>query len=330
MSVIEVHKLRKTYRRHQKEEGLLGSLKSLFKRRFEETRAVDEVSFRLEEGELVGFLGPNGAGKTTTLKMLSGILHPSGGEARVLGYTPWQRANAFRRQFALVMGNKSQLWFDIPAMDSLRLNKEIYGVSEADFRDVVGELSGLLNVEKLLEVPVRNLSLGERMKMELMASLLHRPRVLLLDEPTIGLDVVSQKAIREFLARYNRERRTTVLLTSHYMADIQALCRRVLLINRGRLEFDGSLEALASRFRRFKRVRASFESPVPASDLEALGRVVEMEGNRALLEVPESAATDAARQLLTRFPVSDLGIEETPIEDLIRDAFETKAGPAGT
>jgi ABC-2 type transport system ATP-binding protein len=328
--LIHAEGLTKVYRRHQKEEGLAGSIKSLFKRRYEDTRAVDGVSFGIHEGELVGFLGPNGAGKTTTLKMLSGLLHPSAGTARVLGYTPWERKDAFRCQFALVMGNKSQLWFDIPAMESLRLNKEIYGVDEAAFRATVQELSALLEVEGLLNVPVRNLSLGERMKMELIASLLHRPKVLFLDEPTIGLDVISQKKIRAFLKEYNRRTRTTILLTSHYMEDIRALCARVMVINQGRLFYDGPLKGIASRAGRHKTLRVSFAKPVELKTLRRLGQAAMDEDGKVSIKVPTARAAAAAKLLLTRYKVADINIEDPPVEDLVRALFErARASRAG-
>jgi ABC-2 type transport system ATP-binding protein len=320
--IISTTALTKTYRRHKKEAGFAGSLKSLFKRQYEETKAVQQVNFQVEEGELVGFLGPNGAGKTTTLKMLSGLLHPTSGDAKVLGYTPWLRDDRFRRQFALVMGNKNQLWFDIPAMDSFKLNQQIYGVDEKSFKETVGELAALLGVEKLMDVQVRNLSLGERMKMELIASLIHRPRVLFLDEPTIGLDVVSQKAIREFLKEYNRKTRTTVILTSHYMEDIRALCPRVLLINQGTLMFDGPLNDLTAKYRRFKRLRVVFKEAVDKAGLMELGKVVEFENQILLLEVAEDRSTDAAREILTRYPVQDITVEEQPVDELVREWFE--------
>jgi len=320
--LIQVDGLSKAFRRHVKEEGLMGSLKGLFNRRYEETRAVDAISFCVGEGELVGFLGPNGAGKTTTLKMLSGLLHPTGGVARVLGHTPWERKDAFRRQFALVMGNKSQLWFDIPAMDSLRLNKEIYGVEEGAFKASVGELAEMLDVQGQMNVPVRNLSLGERMKMELIASLLHRPKVLFLDEPTIGLDVISQKKIRAFLKAYNQATRTTILLTSHYMEDIRALCERVMVISQGRLVYDGPLKGIASRASRTKMIKATFTQRVPLKALARLGKASQEEEGRVAIKVPAAKATAAARELLTRFPVADITIEDPPVEDLVRQLFE--------
>ena len=241
MPLIEVQGLTKAFRTYKKEPGFGGALRGLFHRRYEQTVAVDHVSFSVEEGELVGFLGPNGAGKTTTLKILSGLLFPSGGSARVLGYVPWQRHDGYRRQFALLLGQKNQLWWDLPARESLELNSKIYGIPRPAFERTVADLTELLAVRDKLDVMVRELSLGERMKMELVAALLHRPRVLFLDEPTIGLDVVSQKTVREFLRQYNSRQKVTILLTSHYMTDIQELCKRVIIIDKGRIFFDGRL-----------------------------------------------------------------------------------------
>src|SRR5215470_10684189 len=233
MPVIEVNGLTKAFRTYKKQPGFAGAVRGLFHRQYEQTVAVNEVHFQIEPGELVGFLGPNGAGKTTTLKMLAGLLYPTGGSARVLGYTPWQRADGYRRQFALLLGQKNQLWWDLPARESLDLNAKIYGISQETLEKTVSEMTALLGVRDKLNVSVRELSLGERMKMELIASLLHRPKILFLDEPTIGLDVVSQKTVREFLREHNAKNKTTILLTSHYMADIQALCKRVIIIDKG-------------------------------------------------------------------------------------------------
>src|SRR5689334_19944436 len=252
--MIEAVELTKTYRVAQKQAGVLGALRGLYKREYREVRAVDGISFRIEPGEMVAFLGPNGAGKTTTLKMLSGLIYPSSGSARVLGFVPWDRADSFRRQFALVMGQKNQLWWDLPAADSFQLHREIYSLPAEEFNKTLGELTELLGVEKLTRQAVRELSLGERMKMELIAALLHRPRLLLLDEPTIGLDVVAQVKIQECLKEYHARRGVTVLLTSHYMRDVEALCRRVLVIAHGRLVYDGDLEGLSERFGHTKLV----------------------------------------------------------------------------
>lgn len=246
--VIEVRQLSKTFRVPRKETGLKGALKGLFSRNFIDVHAVKGVNFSVQEGELVGFLGPNGAGKTTTLKMLSGLLHPSAGEATVLGYTPWKRERPFQHQFTMVMGQRSQLWWDLPAWDSFLLNKEIYEIPTSQFEKTVEELADLLEIKELLDIPVKKLSLGQRMKAELACSLLHRPRVLLLDEPTIGLDVVMQKKVRDFILSYNQKHKATILLTSHNMDDIAELCTRVIMINHGKLLFDGSLTQLQDRF----------------------------------------------------------------------------------
>src|ERR1051325_1047150 len=259
MPIIEVQGLTKAFRTYKKQPGLAGALRGLFHRQYEQTLAVKEVSFTIGEGELVGFLGPNGAGKTTTLKMLSGLLYPTSGTARVLGHVPWKREDGYRRQFALLLGQKNQLWWDLPARDSLELNSKIYGIPAASFERTVAELTELLNVKDKLNVAVRELSLGERMKMELIAALLHQPKVLFLDEPTIGLDVVSQKTVREFLREYNARQKTTIVLTSHYMTDIQELCKRVIIIDRGAISFDGQLDEVVDRFADFKLVTIQFE-----------------------------------------------------------------------
>src|SRR4051812_4340348 len=258
MSVIETRGLTKTYRTYRKESGLWGSVKGLVRRKYDETRAADNVSFSIEEGELVGFLGPNGAGKTTVLKMLSGLLNPTSGEARVLGFTPWERRNELKRQFSLLMGQKNALWWDLPAQESLELNRAIYGIDRARFSKVVGGLAELLEVTDKMNVMVRELSLGERMKMELISALIHEPKVLFLDEPTIGLDVVSQKRVREFLRVYNSEHRIVTMLTSHYMQDIEELCERVIVIDHGKIFFDGPLTDIIDRFSSYKIVTLTF------------------------------------------------------------------------
>src|SRR5438067_7696791 len=271
MPIIDAQGLTKTYRVFQKKPGLRGALRNLFRRQYKEVRAVDGVSFTIEPGEMVAFLGPNGAGKTTTLKMLSGLIFPSGGSARVLGFVPWERADAFRRRFALVMGQKNQLWWDLPAADSFQLHREIYSLPLADFNQTVDELTELFEVKELTRQPVRELSLGERMKMELIAALLHEPRLLLLDEPTIGLDVVAQVAIQRCLKEYNARRGVTMLLTSHYMRDVEALCSRVLVIAHGRLVHDGPLAGIIERFGRHKQVRLQFLGETVPADLGQYG-----------------------------------------------------------
>ncbi len=328
MAAIEVADLSKTYRFHRKEPGLIGSLKSLVWRESLETRAVDGVSFSIEPGEMVGFLGPNGAGKTTTLKVLCGLLYPSGGRVSVLGFTPWRRDHAFLRQISLVMGQKTMLQWSIPAMETLLLHRHMYRLSQRDFEQTVEELAGLLEVERLLRVQVRKLSLGERMKMELLAALLHRPRVLFLDEPTIGLDVVSQQRMRDFLRRLNREQGTTILLTSHYMDDIQQLASRVLLIDRGRLHFDGPLAELVRRAAPHKVVGALYAEPVAESEVRSLKSEVTVRETdnplRVVLEVPREQVAEVAARLLQLGRVVDLSIEEAPVEEIVRGIFSAR------
>src|SRR5438067_10333592 len=284
MPIIDAQGLTKTYRVFQKKPGLRGALRNLFRRQYKEVRAVDGVSFTIEPGEMVAFLGPNGAGKTTTLKMLSGLIFPSGGSARVLGFVPWERADAFRRRFALVMGQKNQLWWDLPAADSFQLHREIYSLPLADFNQTVDDLTELFGVKQLTRQPVRELSLGERMKMELIAALLHRPQLLLLDEPTIGLDVVAQVTIQRCLREYNSSRGVTILLTSHYMRDVEALCSRVLVITHGKLVYDGPLAGITEQFGRHKLVKLQFADEAP-SDLGRFGEVTDCQGPVADLKV---------------------------------------------
>lgn len=323
MPAIEVSQLTKTFRTYKKQPGFSGAVKGLFHREYEQTIAVNDVSFRIEPGELVGFLGPNGAGKTTTLKMLAGLLYPTSGSAQVLGHTPWERHDDYRRQFALVLGQKNQLWWDLPARESLELNAKIYGIPSERFQRTVRELTELLGVAEKLNVSVRELSLGERMKMELIASLLHQPKVLFLDEPTIGLDVVSQKTVREFIRRHNAEQRTTILLTSHYMADIQALCERVIIIDHGKLFFDGKLSEIVDRFADFKLVTIHCEnaSRHAATDLSRYGEVVEKNPESIQFRIKRDRVIPTCKQLLDEFPVSDIDIQEVPIEDVIRQIF---------
>ena len=322
---ISVEGLEKTYTFHQKEPGLRGSLASLFRRRTQERRAVDGVSFSIAPGQVVGFLGPNGAGKTTTLKVLCGLLYPSAGSVSVLGHTPSRREHPFLRRIALVMGQKNMLWWDVPAMETLLLHKDMYGLGDAEFRAAVDELAQMLAVGDLLRVQVRKLSLGERMKMELLAALVHRPDVLFLDEPTIGLDVVSQQRVREFLRELNRERGTTILLTSHYMDDIEALCPRVLVIDRGRIGYDGSLSALVARTAPQKLVTAVYAEPLPPGALEAalpgFSPNPSSDPLRVELSVPREQVADVAGALLRLGRVADLGVEEAPVEEIIRELF---------
>jgi ABC-2 type transport system ATP-binding protein len=320
MSAIETRGLTKVYRTYKKESGLRGAIKGLVRRKYDETRAADDVSFTIEEGELVGFLGPNGAGKTTVLKMLSGLLNPSGGEARVLGFVPWERRNEMKRQFALLMGQKNALWWDLPAQESLELNRAIYGIDRARFKKVVGGLSELLEVEDKMNVMVRELSLGERMKMELISALIHEPRVLFLDEPTIGLDVVSQKRVREFLRIYNREHKIVTMLTSHYMQDIEELCHRVIIIDHGKIFFDGPLNAIIDRFSGSKILSLTFEDRAER-DFARYGEVIEQTAVSVQLKVPRAKVTETCRQLLENCKVTDINVQELPVEDVIRQLF---------
>jgi len=330
MAAIEVLNLTKVFEVYKKQPGFWGAVQGLARRKYEEVNAVKDISFRIEEGEFVGFLGPNGAGKTTTLKMLAGLLFPTSGKASVFGFTPWERADAYRRQFALLLGQKNQLWWDLPALESLELNSQIYGIPRVKFEKTVKDMSVLLRVEDKLNVMVRELSLGERMKMELIASLLHGPRVLFLDEPTIGLDVVSQKSVREFLRDYNREHKTTIILTSHYMADIQELCERVIIIDKGVIFFDGQLSDILDRFADYKVIRVQWSessgSKLPgAADVSAragdLGEVTERSENGMTVRVKRDRVIPACKVLLDEFPISDIDIQDVPIEDIIRNIF---------
>ena len=320
MSAIEADNLTKVYRTYRKERGLWGSIKGLVRRRHDETRAADKVSFQIDEGEFVGFLGPNGAGKTTVLKMLSGLLNPTSGDARVLGFVPWERRNEMKRRFSLLMGQKNALWWDLPAQESLELNRAIYGIDRARFNKVVGGLSELLEVQDKMNVMVRELSLGERMKMELISALIHEPRVLFLDEPTIGLDVVSQKRVREFLRIYNEEHRIVTMLTSHYMQDIEELCPRVIIIDHGKIFFDGPLTSIIDRFSGYKILSLTFENQA-IRDFSEFGQVIEQTPVSVQLKVPRARVTETCRQLLDACSVSDINVQELPVEEVIRQLF---------
>jgi len=317
--IIHIHELSKTYEVTERESGMLASVRSLVHRTREEVRAVDRISFDLAPGEVVGFLGPNGAGKTTTLKMLSGLLHPTAGEVTVLGYLPSKRMGSFLRQITLVMGQRNQLVWDIPAMDSFELNRAIYRIPQADYRRTLDELTQLLELGPLPRKPVRNLSLGERMKCEIAAALLHRPQVVFLDEPTIGLDVTMQRRIRDFIAEYNRRFGATVLLTSHYMADVEALCKRVVVIHHGRLLFDGELSALVRQFTAHKTLVVQLEDG--RLDLGKYGEVLSSEEGRYTLRVPKAQTARITEQLLADLPVIDLLVEDPPIEEVIERVF---------
>jgi ABC-2 type transport system ATP-binding protein len=321
-SHIVVRHLSKTYRVPEREAGLAASLRSLVKRTTRDVEAVRSVSFAIEPGEMVGFIGPNGAGKTTTLKMLAGLLHPTTGEARVLGYVPWERKHDYLRHISMVLGNKSQMLWDIPPLDTFRVLAEIYHTEPAEYKRTLDELVELLEMEDLLTKPVRNLSLGERMKCELVAGLLHRPRVLFLDEPTLGLDVSMQGRLRRFLADYNRRSGVTVILTSHYMADVTALCPRVVLIHHGQLLYDGELSGLAQRLAPFKLIHVALRADRQPVPLPANADVIEQENGRLTLRVARSEAPSLTAHLLNTLPVVDLSVEDPPIEAVIDQIYQ--------
>jgi len=327
-AAVTARALSKTFRVKVRDPGLAGALAALFRPRYRDVHAVRDVTFQIEPGEIVAFLGPNGAGKTTTLKMLAGLLYPSSGQVQVAGYEPWSGGPAFKRRIALVLGNRQQLVWDLPAEETFLLNRAIYDIAEPDFRERLAELVDLLGLASVVDKPVRQLSLGERMKCELAAALLHRPSILFLDEPTLGLDVSAQDAIRRFLGAYRDRYGATILLTSHYMQDVTALASRVIMINRGRLLYDGALEALVARIAPKKRLELVLGAPVTADALAAFGTVQSLRFPNAVLEVPrETAATTSAR-LLAALPVADLSIEDPPIEDVIRLAFAEADEPA--
>ncbi len=314
-----VKDLRKIYSVPERAAGLGASVRSFFHRTTKDVAAVDGISFSVEPGEIVGFLGPNGAGKTTTLKMLSGLLHPSGGSLEVLGHTPWRREKELLRQITLVMGQRNQLIWDLPVGDSLELNRVIYRIPKTDFESISGELTELLDLKPLLSKPARNLSLGERMKCEIAAALLHKPKVLFLDEPTIGLDITMQRRIRSFIGEYNRRHKSTVLLTSHYMADVEALCKRVVVIHHGKLLFDGELAKLAERFSPYKTISIKLESG--SADVSSYGEVLSKDEGQVTLRVKKSEAAAVTAKLLAHLHINDLTISDPPIEDVIERVF---------
>jgi ABC-2 type transport system ATP-binding protein len=318
---IEVRNLRKYYQVHRKEAGLRGSLQAFIRRRYETVKAVDGIDFTIDTGEMVGFLGPNGAGKTTTLKVLAGLLHPTAGEVRVLGYTPFERKPAFLKQITLVMGQKQQLLWDLPAIETFEVNRVIFEVPVHEYRRMLDELTDLLELGDLLNKQVRKLSLGERMKCELAAALLHRPQVLFLDEPTIGLDVTMQARVREFVAEYNRRYGAMVLLTSHYMADVTALCRRVIVINHGRLLYDGNLQRMVEQVAPHKIIHLTLHQPIALETLNRYGEVQRYDGLEVELKVPRYETSRIGAQLLSELPVADVNIAEPPIEEIISEVF---------
>ncbi len=330
MSIIEVAGLTKSYRVYQKQDGIAGSLRGLWHREFKDVHAVAGVDLKVDQGEFVAFLGPNGAGKTTTLKLLSGVIEPTAGTATVLGHVPWKRANDYRRRFALVMGQKNQLWWDLPARESYQLQQRIYGIDPDDCRTRLDELTDLLDVRRLLDQPVRELSLGERMKMELIAALLHSPEVLFLDEPTIGLDVIAQHNIQQFLRYYQEKRRITILLTSHYMKDVAALCRRVVVIAGGVVRYDGSLSGIVDRFSGSKIVTLQLVT-TPADGvgdrgesmrrLESLGELIEEQWPRVKYKVARADVPRLLAETLRDHPIDDVSVEDPPLENVIADLF---------
>ena len=323
MSIIEVTNLSKIYPVAIKKPGLKGTFNHLFKRTYREIKAVQHISFHIEPGEIVGFLGPNGAGKTTTLKMLTGLIYPSGGKVRVAGYTPFRRQAQFLQKISLVMGQKQQLLWDLPALDSLRINAAIYGIPEPEFQKRLGELTEMLSLEGKLTQPVRKLSLGERMKAELLAALLHHPQILFLDEPTLGLDINAQAAVRKFLQEYNRLYQGTILLTSHYMADITALCERVMVIYQGELIYDGSLEELLERFAPYREVKLELANSLPASELGQYGEIEAIDGQQVRFLVRREKLTSTVSNILAHLEVLDLSVSEPPIEEVIGRLFST-------
>ncbi len=322
--IIQVDNLKKYYQVFKKQPGLSGSIKSLFKRKYETVKAVDKIGFEIGKGELVGFIGPNGAGKTTTLKCLSGLLYPDGGELSVLGFTPWERKKEYLKQISFVMGQKNQLWWDLPALETFNLNREIYEIDKKQFDKILKELVRLLDVKDLLKIQVRKLSLGQRMKCELIAALLHQPKVLFLDEPTIGLDVVMQKKIRDFIKEYNQKYEATIILTSHYMGDVKELAKRVIIIDKGKIIFDGQLEEIIKRFANHKLISVVFSKKVEKKDLKGLGKIKAFEPLKADILVKRKAACFAAAEMLQKLPIEDVNITEPSIEDIIRELFTGK------
>lgn len=318
---IVVEHLSKNFEVIQKEKGFLGSLSSLFTPKKKTVRALKEISFTIKTGELVGFIGPNGAGKTTTLKILSGLLYPTAGFIQVLGFNPWNRKPDFLKQIALIMGQKNQLWWDLPAVETFELNRAIYEIPDKQYKETLNELISILEVKEFLKTQVRRLSLGQRMRLELVAALLHRPQVLFLDEPTIGLDVVAQQKMRDFIYEYNKRYRATILLTSHNMDDVIDLAKRVIVIDKGEILFDGELSELVGQFAKEKIIKVYLSSEGDIKKLEGIGKIRKLEFPQVTLSVPREASAVAAAELLQNFPVYDLTIEEEPIEGIIRRVF---------
>jgi ABC-2 type transport system ATP-binding protein len=321
MPVLEIENLSKSYRVYQKAEGLAASVRGLFRREYREVRAVRDVNLAVEKGEFVAFLGPNGAGKTTTLKLLSGVIYPTSGTARVMGYVPWKREIAYRRRFALVMGQKNQLWWDLPAQESFRLHQQIYRIEPERFNATLGELTELLDIGNLLRQPVRELSLGERMKMELTAALLHSPEVLFLDEPTIGLDVIAQHRIQQFLKTYQERRQITVLLTSHYMKDVAALCKRVVIIAQGQIKYDGSLTGIVDKFSGQKLITLLLANGQETAAFSRYGEIVSAEPPKVKLRIERAQVARSLAEILAQHAVEDIVVEDPPLEEVIAAMF---------
>lgn len=321
-TVIQVSHLHRHFKVYQKKAGLLASIRSLWNRKYHLVKAINDVSFEIKKGEIVGFIGKNGAGKTTTLKVLSGLLYPTQGKVRVLGYNPWHRSNEFQKQFALVMGQKNQLWWDLPPIDTFELNKALYEIPEKEYQKTLSTLVELLDVKDILKTQVRKLSLGQRMKCELIAALLHSPKLLFLDEPTIGLDVIMQKVLRDFIREYNNEFGATIILTTHYMEDVKELCKRAIIIDDGSKIFDGQLQDIITKYAKTKILSVTFTHTVSLTKLKKFGEIQEYRDPKLTLIVKRNTATQVAGELISNFPVADINIEEPPIESIIREVFE--------
>ncbi|MFN5917596.1 MAG: ATP-binding cassette domain-containing protein [Planctomycetota bacterium] len=323
MSIIQIDQLTKSYRVYQKKEGLAESVRGLFRREYKTVEAVRGISLKVEPGEFVAFLGPNGAGKTTTLKLLSGVIYPTSGTATVMGFVPWKRDMEYRRRFALVMGQKNQLWWDLPAQESFRLHQQIYSIDRSTIDANLSELTSLLDVQKLLGRPVRELSLGERMKMELIAALLHSPDVLFLDEPTIGLDVIAQRNIQQFLKHYQQERQITILLTSHYMKDVSALCQRVVVIAQGILQYDGSLSGIVDSFSGSKVIQLQLGLEQSSQGLDRFGEILKTDLPRVSIRVPRQNVSRVLAEILNNYTIDDVAVEDPPLEEVIASLFHS-------
>lgn len=321
MHTIKVDNLSKTYQVHKKEPGIKGSIKGLFSRKYEDVKAVKQISFLIDEGELVGFIGPNGAGKTTTMKMLSGILYPTSGSIEVIGHDPWKREYGFLRQISLIMGQRNQLWWDLPPAESFSLFKEIYDIPDTKYKKNLSKLVDMLDLGSVLDTQVRKLSLGQRMKAELVASLLHQPKVLFMDEPTIGLDVVMQKKLREFIKEYNKEFNSSILLTSHYMGDVKELCKRIIIIDKGLIVYDGLLQDIVIKFAKHKNIEIIFQENIPKKNLTKYGQIKTYNNERVIISVARKKIPQVSADILKKFPVIDINIKEVEIEDVIRSIF---------